>query len=68
MSKKYDISKSSDLRRFFRDLDAVIMDQVEEVVSDHMGNVCPNCGCFLRLHFGTNVCSKCGMTVEFSIK
>lgn len=68
MGRSYDISKKAELRRFFRDLDAVIMERAEEAVSDQMGNVCPNCGEPLRIRFGTNVCTHCGATVEFTVK
>ena len=65
MGRSYDISNKSDMRR---DLDAAVMSLAEVSVSDQMGNVCPNCGEPLRIRFGTNVCTHCGATVEFTVK
>ena len=68
MGRSYDISKRSELHRFFRDLDAAVMNLAEESVSDQMGNVCPYCGEPLRIRIGTNLCTHCGATVEFTMK
>lgn len=68
MARSYDISKKSDLRRFFKDLDAAVMGSVEESVSNQLGNVCPNCGEPLRIHVGTTVCVHCGTSIEFTVE
>ena len=68
MKKTYNISSKSDMRRFYRDLEAEIMSRAEQAVSDRLRNACPNCGFHLRLRFGTNVCPSCGTKVEYTAK
>lgn len=64
MSKKYDLSKKSDMRRFEKDLEKEVMDVAKESISKSGLDIeCPHCGKPIHVQLGDNICEHCGNQV-----
>ena len=64
MSKKYDLSKKSDMRRFEKDLEKEVMDVAKKSISESGLDIeCPHCGKTIRVQLGDNICEHCGNQV-----
>ena len=68
MSKKYDLGKNSDMRRFEKDLKKQAVDMARESAKKQSFDTeCPNCGKSINVNVGKNVCPHCGETVNVEI-
>ena len=68
MAKKYNLSSSSDMRRFRRDMERTIMDQARSAVSEMSYDVtCPHCNSTFPAHSGLNICPFCQNQVELKL-
>lgn len=68
MSKKYNLSSKSDMRRFERDLKKSVMDSARQAVQKETYNVtCPHCNRTVKVHAGNNRCSYCGNTIDLTL-
>lgn len=69
MGKSYNLSSSSDMRRFRSDLDKQIM----SAVTDGLGQLeveidCPSCGKKITVTSGVNTCNYCGQQFNFDFE
>lgn len=68
MSRKYDISKKSDMRRLERDLKATIQKAAEDQYKKALSHFeCPNCGQTFNAHAGHVTCPYCHTEYNFQI-
>lgn len=64
MSKKYDLSKKSDMRRFEKDLEKEVMDVAKKSISKSGLEIeCPHCGKTIHVQLGDNICEHCSNQV-----
>lgn len=69
MSKKYDLSKKSDLRKFGRALEAGVMNVARDAISkDGVVISCPHCDKEITVFPGENTCEHCGNIVNVDLK
>ena len=67
MSRKYNISKRSDVRRLARDLERSVRKELRrEIPRSGIEQPCPECGSTMRMIEGVNTCPRCGKTIEVS--
>lgn len=65
MSKTFDLSKKSDMRRFSREIESNLKDVAREgIQSNGVDYPCPHCEQTIHVHGGHNVCPYCHKTVE----
>ena len=65
---KYDISKKSDMRKFSRDLEKQILDNVEkEIKKTGIEIECPNCKKKFKAKGGKNTCPHCKKVIDLDI-
>lgn len=68
MAKKYDISKSSDMRRLTRDLEQAVKDQARSAAQSMQYNVeCPHCQSAISVRPGYSRCPYCGGSIDLSL-
>lgn len=68
MGKKYNLSSSSDMRRFSRDLEKTIMDKALNAVDTMDFNIaCPHCNSMVSMHSGLNICPFCHNEVNVEL-
>ena len=68
MAKKYDLGKSSDMRKFQRDFEKDIKRQTEASISDLEFDVeCPNCSVEFKAKSGLNRCPSCNEEVNLTL-
>lgn len=64
MTKSYDLSKSSDVRAFHRDMESAVRDITREaVVEDGVDYECPICGGTFHAVQGECKCENCGSVI-----
>ena len=69
MSKKYDLSKKSDMRRFERDLADTAMDLAMEYAKEGEFEIeCPHCGKAISIPVGESDCPECGGRINLSFQ
>ncbi len=69
MSKGYDLSKKSDMRKFSRALEEGVMDAARDAISeDGVAISCPHCGKEITVFPGENTCKHCGNIVNVDLK
>ncbi len=69
MTRKYDISKKSDMRRLERDLKASIQKAAEDQFKKALNSFeCPNCGRTFHAHTGNVTCPYCLTKYNFQLK
>lgn len=69
MSKKYDLSKKSDLRKFERDLKKTTMDIAMDYAKSGKFEVeCPHCGKTISVPVGVSKCPKCDGEINLSFQ
>lgn len=60
MSKKYNISSSSDMKRFMKDLEKTVLHEADKQIRKNGLEIeCPNCHAAVRIKPG-EVCPSCG--------
>ena len=68
MTKKYDLGKKSDMRKFQRDLEKTARDQAKQAFSTMQHQIeCPGCKTKLKVSSGVKICPSCGSEVNFTI-
>lgn len=69
MSKTYDLSNKSDMKKFEKDLDAKVLDIATESIKNgtEIEYECPNCHKQISIHVGKNVCPYCNLEIEATI-
>ena len=68
MSKKYNISSSSDMRRFSRDLKKSVSDMARDAVNSMEFDIeCPHCNSRVSMHSGLNICPFCRKEVQVNL-
>lgn len=68
MTKKYNLTSKSDMRRFEKDLKNTIMDKARHAAQNGTYDVaCPHCGRTVKAHAGINQCPYCGNTIDLNL-
>lgn len=68
MSKNYDISKKSDMRRFEKDLKKKAVDLARDSAKKQSFDThCPNCEESISVTVGKNICSHCKETIDLKL-
>ena len=68
MGKTYNISNSSDMRRFSRDLESSIKRIAEDALKNESFEfTCPFCKRIIEVHSGKNTCRYCRKTVNVEL-
>lgn len=68
MSKKYNLSSSSDMRRFSRDLKKSVLDMTRDSVNSMEFDIeCPHCNSTVSMHSGLNICPFCQKEVNVKL-
>ncbi len=68
MAKKYDISKSSDMRRLTRDLENAVRDQaVQAAQTMEYAVKCPHCHSSVTVTPGYSRCPQCGGAINLEL-
>lgn len=68
MGKRYNISSSSDMRKFSRDLERSVMDMARNAVYDQsFSNECPHCKSTFNASSGMNICPFCRNQVDLKL-
>ncbi len=68
MTKKYDISKKSDMRKFGRDLEKSILGAARQSIEKGTYTVnCPHCHKSFKAKSGRNTCPHCRKTVDLQL-
>lgn len=68
MSKKYNLSSASDMRRFSRDLKKSVLDMTRDAVETMEFNIiCPHCNSPVSMHSGLNICPFCNKEVNVEL-
>ncbi len=70
MSRKYDLSKKSDMRRFEKDLHQAVIDKAVEAVNSGMtfDIECPHCNQPVSVPAGLSECPLCHQTIELTVQ
>lgn len=70
MSKPYDLTKKSDMRRFEKDLKESMLDAAKKAVEDGMlfEIPCPHCGETISAPAGPSVCPLCHEKIELTLQ
>lgn len=69
MSKNYDLSKKSDMRRFMKDLEKEAFEIGKESISKNGLDIeCPHCGKEIHAPLGLSTCPKCGGEINLSFQ
>lgn len=68
MSRKYNLSKKSDLRRFSKDLEQEAYKIAKEAIeTDGIDTNCPSCGNSIHVNPGDNICPFCNTNVVVNV-
>lgn len=68
MSKKYDMRKKSDMRRFQKDLEKHMYDLAKESLSNESFEInCPSCNQPIKVHEGINTCDFCNKEIDVDL-
>ncbi|EAG7074006.1 hypothetical protein AB924_08025 [Listeria monocytogenes] len=68
MGKKYDIGKSSDMKRFKRDLEHELKSKAKDSLNSQKFDVdCPHCQERLSIPTGKSLCPKCGEEIDLTL-
>lgn len=68
MTKKYNISSKSDMRRFQRDLEKTVIKEAKSTaLKGKYETSCPHCGYRVTVRVGINSCPHCRNDIEFSL-
>ena len=70
MTKPYDLSKKSDMRKFERDLKKAVTDiAIDAVESGFKFDIqCPHCNRPVSVPAGPSVCPLCGGEIELTVQ
>lgn len=68
MVKKYDLGKSSDMRKFSRDLDRDIKEQAKKSMLSQKHEIeCPHCQEEVSVPTGKSLCPSCGEEINLTL-
>lgn len=68
MAKKYDLFKSSDMRKLSRDLEKEFKNAAQKSVQKNGFTIeCPHCGHKVNVVPGKNVCIYCGNSITVDL-
>ncbi len=68
MGKKYNLSSSSDMRRFSRDLEKKVTTMAMEKASTmSFQHACPHCMNMVAVHAGLNICPFCHKQINVEL-
>lgn len=68
MSRKYNLGKKSDMRRFERDLKNQILSAAKQEMRKGSYDIaCPHCNTKISANVGRNTCPHCGNTVDLTL-
>jgi DNA-directed RNA polymerase subunit RPC12/RpoP len=67
MSKSFDLSNKSDMRRFQKELTALPKKLVEEQLKKGIDTKCPNCSKTITIRPNMNVCRYCGQKISAQV-
>lgn len=73
MTKKYNLSSKSDMRKFERDLEKELIDSAKSTARNALYDMnCPHCEKAIRVPAGLSRCPQCGgqinLELDFNIK
>lgn len=69
MSKSYDFSKKSDMKKFQKDLVKSIEAQVSKAIGENEVEInCPHCDKKINVHAGNNVCPYCSNNISVNFE
>lgn len=69
MSKNYNLSKKSDMRRFQKDFKQHMYDLAKESLSNESFEInCPNCNQSIEVHEGINTCDFCSKEIDVDLE
>ncbi|WP_143758275.1 hypothetical protein [[Collinsella] massiliensis] len=67
MTRKYDITKKSDMKRFMRDIERDMKRSVKRQLPQAGVNIaCPHCDNTVHVKAGRNICPFCGNAIVTS--
>lgn len=68
MSKSYDLSKKSDMRKFQSDLESQVIDAAKQTAMGEKYDVeCPHCGQPVTVPVGKSRCPKCKNIIDLTL-
>jgi len=68
MTKKYDISKSSDMKRFTADIEKEVKKQARSAVDKIPIEIkCPHCKATIKTHAGKSICPFCKKEINLKL-
>ena len=68
MSKKYDLSKKSDMARFIKDLESVAIQKATEAAMEREYSVtCPHCSEKVSIAPGRHPCPQCHSEINLTL-
>lgn len=68
MSKNYNLSSSSDMRRFKADLEKQVLDKARGAVTKKTYQViCPACKTVIQTTPGKHICPRCGKEIDLKL-
>lgn len=69
MSKKYNLGKKSDMRKFQKDLEKEMYNLAKDSLSDESFEInCPHCNESIKVHEGLNTCDFCQNQINIDLK
>lgn len=68
MGKDYDISKSSDMRRFKRDMENEVKSRAKDSLNSRKYDIdCPHCQEKISIPTGKSLCPKCKEEIDLTL-
>lgn len=68
MSKNYDLSKQSDMRKFQKDLESHAINAAKQTAMGERYSIeCPHCGKNITVPVGESICPMCKNKIELTL-
>lgn len=68
MSKKYNLGKRSDMRKFQKEFETAALDKAKQIMMSKSYEIeCPGCKSKLNVSSGIQLCPSCGSKIEFTL-
>lgn len=69
IKKSFDLSKKSDLKKFEKELNNAVINEIQSSISKNTFDVtCPHCSSLFQAYEGKNICPFCNNEVDLTLK